>query len=58
MKINIATQLNKVMTAEVRAALEAEPSIVDPRTYLGPARDAVAGEVARLLAVLSLPVLS
>ena len=46
-KVNIGTQLNKVFTAAVRAH-----EAVDPRKYLGPARDAVAAEVARLLTVL------
>lgn len=50
-KINIATHLNKVFTAEVRTRLE-DPKLVDTRKYLGPARDAVAVEVARLLRLL------
>jgi fructose-bisphosphate aldolase class II len=52
-KVNIATQLNKVFTAAVRARLADEPELVDPRKYLGPGRDAIAGEVARLLGVLA-----
>ena len=51
-KVNIATQLNKVMAAAVREAL-ADPALVDPREYLGPGRAAVAAEVARLLTLLS-----
>jgi fructose-bisphosphate aldolase, class II len=51
-KVNIATQLNKVMTTAVRDAL-ADESLVDPRRYLGPARDAVAAEVARLVPLLA-----
>jgi fructose-bisphosphate aldolase class II len=51
-KINIATHLNKVMATAVRNAL-ADESLVDPRRYLGPARDAVAAEVARLLSLLA-----
>jgi fructose-bisphosphate aldolase class II len=51
-KVNIATQLNKAFTAAVRAFLDANPSAVDTRKYLGAGRDAVANEVARLLAVL------
>ena len=47
-KVNIGTQLNKVFTAAVRSV-----DAVDPRKYLGPARDAVAAEVARLVALLS-----
>jgi fructose-bisphosphate aldolase class II len=54
-KINIATQLNKVFTAAVRERLAADPALVDTRRYLGAGRDAVAGEVARLLGVLSTP---
>ncbi|GAA2993635.1 class II fructose-bisphosphate aldolase [Actinokineospora diospyrosa] len=50
-KVNIATHLNAVFTAAVRAGL-ADESLVDTRKYLGPARAAVAAEVARLLGVL------
>jgi fructose-bisphosphate aldolase class II len=46
-KVNIGTQLNKVFTAALR-----EHEAVDPRKYLGPARDAVAAEVARLTTLL------
>jgi fructose-bisphosphate aldolase, class II len=51
-KINIATQLNKVHTAAVRATLAADPALVDPRRYGKAGRDAVAAEVTRLLGVL------
>ncbi len=51
-KINIATQLNKVYTAAVRARLAADAALVDPRKYGAAGRDAVATEVARLLTVL------
>lgn len=51
-KINIATHLNVVFTDEVRARLDADAGLVDTRKYLGPARDAVAVEVARLLRLL------
>ncbi|MBA3310473.1 MAG: class II fructose-bisphosphate aldolase [Nocardioidaceae bacterium] len=54
-KVNIATQLNKVMAEAVRAALAADQSLVDPRKYLGPGRDAVAAEVTRLLRLLCPP---
>ncbi len=54
-KINIATQLNKAFTAAVRACLAADPVLVDPRRYGAVARDAVAGEVTRLLGVLRVP---
>lgn len=48
-KINIATHLNAALTASVRAVLEADASVVDPRKYLEPGRAAVATEVERLL---------
>ena len=51
-KINIATHLNAVMADAVRKALVDE-SLVDPRKYLGPGRDAVAAEVERLLRLLA-----
>jgi fructose-bisphosphate aldolase class II len=54
LKINIGTHLNKAMTQALRSALAADETLVDPRTYLGPARTAIATEVARLLAVLAL----
>ena len=51
-KINIATQLNKAFTAAVRSGLAADQAMVDPRTYESAGRDAVAGEVRRLLTVI------
>jgi fructose-bisphosphate aldolase class II len=51
-KVNIATHLNNVFTATVRQVLADQPNLVDTRKYLGPARTAVATEVARLLALL------
>ncbi|QUH04725.1 class II fructose-bisphosphate aldolase [Saccharopolyspora erythraea] len=51
-KVNIATQLNRTFTAEVRRHLGDQPALVDPRKYLGAARSAVAEETARLLDVL------
>ena len=51
-KLNIATRLNAAFTTAVRAYLEQDPSVVDPRTYLGKARAAVAVEVRHLLQVL------
>jgi fructose-bisphosphate aldolase class II len=53
-KVNIATHVNKAMTERVRHELAADPVLVDPRRYLGPARDAIAGEVHRLLRILAL----
>ena len=51
-KINIATQLNMAFTAALRIALAADPRVVDSRTYLAPARDAVSVEVTRLLELI------
>ncbi len=55
-KINISTHLVSVFTATVREVLGRRPELVDSRRYLGPARDAVAAEAARLLRVLTAPV--
>ena len=52
-KINMATHLNHVFTDSVRRTLVSEPELIDSRRYLGPARDAMAAEVARLLELLS-----
>jgi fructose-bisphosphate aldolase class II len=51
-KVNIATHLNNVFTGKVREILAEQPNLVDTRKYLGPARTAVAAEVARLLTLL------
>jgi fructose-bisphosphate aldolase class II len=51
-KINIATQLNKMFTAALRAQLARDAALVDPRRYTRAGRDAVTGEVTRLLGVL------
>ena len=48
-KINIGTHLNATLTRSVRRNLDDQPRLVDPRRYLGPARDDVATEVERLL---------
>jgi fructose-bisphosphate aldolase class II len=50
-KVNISTRLGKVFTAAVRTCLE-DPSVVDTRSYLGTAREAVVAEVRRVLEVL------
>lgn len=52
-KVNISTHLNKTFTGAVRTYLDAHAGVSDTRRYLGPARDAVAVEVARLLRVLA-----
>lgn len=51
-KINIGTILNVAWTAAVRQVLGADPDTVDPRTYVRPAREAVAEVVARLTGVI------
>lgn len=51
-KINISTHLNALFTAAVRGVLDRDPAVVDPRKYVGPGRDALAAEVARLLVLL------
>jgi fructose-bisphosphate aldolase, class II len=51
-KVNISTRLNSAFTGAVRATLAGDDTLVDPRRYLGPARDAVAREVAHLLRLL------
>lgn len=52
-KVNIGTLLNRHFTAAVRDALADDPALVDPRKYLGPARDATADAVAVALTGLS-----
>ena len=50
-KVNIGTILNVAWTSAVRSVL-GDAEVVDPRTYLRPARDAVADVVARLSTVI------
>jgi ketose-bisphosphate aldolase len=52
-KVNVGTRLNVAMTRAVRATLDAEPAIVDPRRYLAPARAAISAEAAAVLAHLA-----
>ncbi|MGW7516513.1 class II fructose-bisphosphate aldolase [Streptomyces sp. NPDC054796] len=54
-KINISTHLVSVFTGEVRSVLTQDPTLVDSRKYVGPAREAVAREAARLLRLLGAP---
>lgn len=53
-KINIGTALNTAFTGAVREVLAADGRLVDPRKYLAPARDAMAGTVAHFTALLAL----
>lgn len=48
-KINVSTHLNVVFTQGVRQILDANPKIVDPRKYVGPATHVVQEEVERLM---------
>ncbi|MFU8946112.1 class II fructose-bisphosphate aldolase [Mycetocola zhadangensis] len=52
-KINVSTHLNGFYTRAAREVLDSDPSIVDPRTYLTPARDALSREAARLLTLFA-----
>jgi fructose-bisphosphate aldolase class II len=40
-KVNVATQLNAAFTYSARAALSRDENMVDPRKYLGPARESM-----------------
>jgi fructose-bisphosphate aldolase class II len=51
-KINVATQLNMAYTTAIRACLNGDAGMVDPRRYGSAGRDAVAVEVTRLLHVI------
>jgi len=52
-KVNVGTRLNVSMTRAVRAALAADPALVDPRKYLTPARAAITAEAVAVLAALA-----
>jgi len=51
-KVNIATHLNVAYTRAIRDHLADHPEVVDPRRYVAVAREAVAREVTRLLALV------
>jgi fructose-bisphosphate aldolase class II len=51
-KINIGTILNVAFTGAVRSTISADEKLVDPRSYLSPARDELAAVVAGLVAVV------
>ncbi|MGJ0390174.1 class II fructose-bisphosphate aldolase [Microbacterium sp. CGR1] len=53
-KINVSTHLNGFFTRAVRSTLDADQKLVDSRKYLSPARDALAGEAARMLRLFAL----
>lgn len=50
--VNIATILNIAFSTTIRDHL-ADDTVVDPRHYLAPARDAITGAVVHLLSVLA-----
>ena len=52
-KVNIGTALNVAFTSAVRQILGADLSVVDPRKYVRPARDAMTETVAHFLTVLA-----
>ncbi|GAA2218603.1 class II fructose-bisphosphate aldolase [Streptomyces nogalater] len=51
-KVNVGTALNAAMTGAIRDFLAARPEAVDSRAYLGVGREAMAGEVRRIIGVL------
>jgi fructose-bisphosphate aldolase class II len=54
-KVNVGTALNIAMTSAVRTVLGQDADLVDPRRYLGPARDAIAATVRAVLDVVAAP---
>lgn len=48
-KVNVGTALNVALTESIRASLDADPDLVDPRRFLDPARDAM---TARMRAII------
>jgi fructose-bisphosphate aldolase class II len=52
-KINVSTHLNGYYTRAAREVLDRDPAVVDPRTYLTPAREALSAEAARLLTLFA-----
>lgn len=52
-KVNIGTALNIAFTGRVREVLGGDSRLIDPRKYLGPARDAMSSAVAHFLGVVA-----
>lgn len=52
-KVNVGTALNIAYTGAVRAVLQSDAALTDPRKYLVPAREAVAETVAHLCRVVA-----
>jgi fructose-bisphosphate aldolase class II/tagatose 1,6-diphosphate aldolase GatY/KbaY len=53
-KVNISTHLNGLFTGAIREVLASDPTVVDPRKYVTPGRNAIRDESARLLGLLGL----
>jgi len=51
-KVNIDTDLRLALTAKIREVFATNPDVFDPRSYLGPARQAIIEMVQRKLHVL------
>lgn len=51
-KVNVGTALNQAMTGAIRTFLAAHPEAVDSRKYLSVGREAMAGAVSRIIALL------
>lgn len=51
-KINIGTEFNQLLTAEIRSQLSTNPDLVDPRKYLAKGREAMATKAAEYLSEL------
>jgi fructose-bisphosphate aldolase class II len=51
-KVNVGTILNVAFTGAIREHLENQPDVVDPRSYLKPARNDVAAAVTRIVTVI------
>jgi fructose-bisphosphate aldolase class II len=54
-KINVGTLLNVAFTGAVRDVLATDPTLVDPRKYLRPARSRMADTMADLLTAVASP---
>ncbi|ALE04804.1 fructose-bisphosphate aldolase (plasmid) [Arthrobacter sp. ERGS1:01] len=52
-KVNIGTALNGAMSATIRSILTADPALVDPRRYLGPARADMSQTVETLIRLIN-----
>lgn len=52
LKINVGTALNIAFTGRVRQLLD-DPKLIDPRKYLGPAREAMSSTVSHFLRVVA-----